>query len=66
MTGSFGGIEITDFSGQSFTNGFARPLVLDYDADGDLEVLVGTIEGPVEIYEGFPCRLERISIMRVT
>ena len=53
VTGSFGGIEITDFSGQSFTNGFARPLVLDYDGDGDLEVLVGTIEGPVEIYEGF-------------
>lgn len=53
VTSSFGGIEITDFTGQSFTNGFARPMVLDYDQDGDLEVLVGTVEGPIEIYEGF-------------
>lgn len=53
VTDSFGGIEITDNTGQTFTNGFARPIVVDYDLDGDPEVLVGTIEGPVEVYEGF-------------
>lgn len=53
VTNSFGGIEITDFTGQSFTNGFARPIVIDYDLDNQLEVLVGTIEGPVEVYEDF-------------
>lgn len=53
QTGFFGGIEITDFTGQSFTNGFARPMVTDYDDDGDLEVLVGTIEGLIEVYEDF-------------
>ncbi len=51
VTSNFGGIEITDFTGQSFTNGFSRPLLLDYDVDGEVEILVGSIEGPVEIYE---------------
>ncbi len=53
ITDSFGGIEITDNTGQVFTNGVAKPIVIDYDFDGDLEVLVGSIEGPVEVYEGF-------------
>ncbi len=53
ITDSFGGIEITDNTGQVFTNGASRPIVVDYDFDGDMEVLVGTIEGPVEVYEDF-------------
>lgn len=53
VTDSFGDIEITDNTGQVFTNGVAKPIVVDYDFDGDLEVLVGSIEGPVEVYENF-------------
>ncbi len=53
ITDSFGGIEITDNTGGVFTNGVAKPFVFDYDNDGDIEILVGTVEGPVEVYDGF-------------
>lgn len=53
VTDSFGHININDFTGQPFSNGFAKPLVLDYDGDSQLELLVGTIEGPIEVYEDF-------------
>jgi len=51
VTDTFGGIEITDFTGQSFTNGASRPIVLDYDNDGQVEILVGSIEGPIEVFD---------------
>lgn len=51
VTDTFGGIEITDFTGQPFSNGFAKPMVKDYDGDGDLEILVGGKEGGVEVFE---------------
>lgn len=53
ITATFGDIEITDFTGQSFTNGASRPYVLDYDNDGQVEILVGTIEGAIEVFDDF-------------
>lgn len=48
---SFGGIKINDFTEQPFTNGYARPTVVDWDQDGAPELLVGGLEGEVRIYD---------------
>ena len=49
---SFGQIKLNDFTEQEFTNGYARPIVLDLDLDGDAELLVGGLEGEVRVYDG--------------
>lgn len=49
---SFGQIKINDFTEQDFTNGYARPFVVDLDQDGDPELMVGGIEGEVRMYDG--------------
>lgn len=51
VTDSFGKIKINDFTGQIFSNGYAQPFAVDYDGDSDLDLLVGSIEGPVQVYE---------------
>jgi hypothetical protein len=48
---TFGMVKMSDQSGQAITNGFSQPLALDYDADGDFDLLVGGIDGQVAVYE---------------
>lgn len=43
----WGGI---DLEGQ-FTNGYSKPFVYDYDEDNNLELMLGTLSGWVELYE---------------
>jgi hypothetical protein len=49
---TFGQVKINDFTAQDYTNGYARPLILDIDQDGAPELLVGGLEGEVRIYDG--------------
>ena len=51
VTDKYGFIKITDISGAPFTQGFSKPFVSDHDSDGDPDLLVGTLEGHVNIYE---------------
>jgi hypothetical protein len=50
VTDTFGHVKVNDFTGQTFTNGYAQPFAADFDADGDLDLLVGSIDGPVQVY----------------
>jgi len=52
VTDHWGFIEIEDEYGGSFSNGFPRPMLSDYDQDGEAELLVGAVTGYVEVYEG--------------
>ncbi len=51
VSDTFGQIKINDFTGQVFSNGYSQPFAVDYDGDNDLDLLVGSIEGSVEVYE---------------
>lgn len=51
VTDSLGKVKINDFTGQTFSNGFSRPFLFDYDSDQQKELLVGTVSGTVEIFE---------------
>jgi hypothetical protein len=51
ITDTLGQIKINDFTGQTFSNGFSRPFLFDYDNDAQRELLVGTVSGTVEIFE---------------
>lgn len=51
VTDTLGHIKINDFTNQTFSNGFSKPAFFDYDNDGTDEILIGTIEGWVEIFE---------------
>lgn len=50
IDGAFGQVKINDFTGSNLSFGYARPCIADYDADGDRDLLVGSIEGEVQIY----------------
>lgn len=50
VTDTFGQIKINDFTGQNFSNGYAQPLAIDFDNDQDLDLLVGTVEGQVQVF----------------
>jgi len=47
----WGDIRILDEFGGEFSRGFARPVLTDYDGDGETELLVGGVVGQVQIYE---------------
>ncbi len=47
----WGDIRILDEFGGEFSRGFARPVLTDYDGDGETELLVGGVVGQVYIYE---------------
>jgi len=49
VTEQWGGVKIEDRFGGSFA--FAQPFLIDYDADGQVELLVGGTVGWIEIYE---------------
>ncbi len=51
VSDTFGHVKINDFTGFNTSNGVAQPFVCDYDLDQDLDLLVGTIEGEVQVYE---------------
>jgi hypothetical protein len=51
VSDTFGHVKIDNFSGQSTSNGYAQPWVVDYDNDNDLDLLVGAIDGQVYVYE---------------
>lgn len=51
VTDTLGKVKINDFTGQTFSNGFSRPFLFDFDGDAQKELLVGTVSGTVEIYE---------------
>ena len=53
VTDTFGMVKVNDFSNDNVSNGQARPRILDYDNDTDLELLVGGLEGEVQVYENF-------------
>jgi hypothetical protein len=48
---TFGMVKMNDHTGQPVSNGFSQPMALDYDDDGDLDLLVGGIDGQVAVYE---------------
>ncbi len=50
ITEEWGFIHVKDDFGGRFT-GSARPLLMDFDNDGAVEMLVGSITGKVEIFE---------------
>jgi hypothetical protein len=47
---SLGGIKINDDFGSPFSNGFAKPRVDDIGGDGTPELLVGGLEGRVQVF----------------
>ncbi len=48
---TFGYVKVNNFSGLSNSNGYSNPFACDYDADGDLDLLVGCVGGEVQVFE---------------
>ncbi|HEX2899378.1 MAG TPA: hypothetical protein VHS96_06630, partial [Bacteroidia bacterium] len=48
---TFGRVKMSDYTGLSVTNGFSQPFAIDYDDDGDFDLLVGGIDGQVSVFE---------------
>lgn len=46
----FGFIEVTDQFGNVFS-GNAKPIIVDYDNDNEVEMLIGNIRGEIEVFE---------------
>lgn len=51
VTDSLGRVKVNDFTGAEFTNGYAKPRLVDVDRDGQVELLVGALEGEVQVYD---------------
>ncbi|HHG86003.1 MAG TPA: T9SS type A sorting domain-containing protein [Bacteroidetes bacterium] len=51
VTDSLGRVKVNDFTDQDFTNGYAKPRMIDVDRDGQFELLVGSLEGEVQVYD---------------
>ena len=51
VTESWGNVRILDEFGGEFSRGFAKPFLLDIDQDGEDELLLGGVQGFVEVYE---------------
>jgi Secretion system C-terminal sorting domain len=50
-TANWGGIKVNDASGQTFTNGYSKPCFANVDADPDIELLLGSVTGEVQVYD---------------
>ena len=51
LTDTMGFIKINDWTGNVTSDGYSRPFFADSDDDGFPELLLGSIEGFVEVYE---------------
>lgn len=51
ITTDWGLVRVTDEFGGSFSQGFAQPILFDYDQDGRVDLLVGTVQGYIEVYK---------------
>ncbi|MEM7035444.1 MAG: T9SS type A sorting domain-containing protein [Bacteroidota bacterium] len=51
VTDTFGLIKINNAGGDPSSNGYAKPRMVDYDNDGTGELLVGTVEGEVRVFD---------------
>ena len=52
VTETWGGVRILDRFGGEFSRAFAQPWLLDIDQDEEVELLLGGVEGEIEVYEG--------------
>lgn len=50
ITTQWGNIKVNNTTGGSFSSGNSKPILYDYDQDGDIDLLTGTIYGNVQIY----------------
>ena len=51
VTEKWGNIEVKEEPENPFSFGFAQPAITDLDQDGDLELLVGSINGQVDYFD---------------
>ena len=51
ITETWGNVRILDEFGGEFSRGFAKPLLLDIDQDDKVELLLGGVQGFVEVYD---------------
>ncbi len=51
VTDSLGRIKLNDASGQSFTDGYSRPIFLNWDADPAAELLIANVEGKIRVWD---------------
>ena len=51
VTDTWGGVRILDQFGGAFSRAFAQPWLIDLDRDGEEELLLGGVEGEIEVYE---------------
>lgn len=58
LTETWGGVRILDRFGGEFSRAFAQPWLLDIDRDEEVELLVGGVEGQIEVYENVANALE--------
>lgn len=52
VTETWGFTRVLDQFESEFGNSFPKPRIVDYDQDGEKELIVGTDQGTVRIYEG--------------
>lgn len=50
VTTRWGNIKVNNLTGGTFSSGNSKPILYDYDQDGDIDLLTGTIYGNVQIY----------------
>ena len=50
VTTRWGNIKVNNTTGGTFSSGNSKPILYDYDQDGDIDLLTGTIYGNVQIY----------------
>ncbi len=51
ISDNWGGLKINDEFGSELSNGHARPVFSDIDKDGETELLVGSVQGVIEVYD---------------
>ena len=50
VTTRWGNIKVNNTTGGNFSSGNSKPILYDYDQDGDIDLLTGTIYGNIRIY----------------